>query len=261
MLLELEADDIRVEVDPAAGGRIASLEVGGLQLLVPRRADPLGWGCYPMVPWAGRLRDGSFRFAGRLHRLPLSLAPHAIHGTTWGRAWRDEGGGRLAIDLGDGDGWPFRGRAVQDLALDPGGLRLRLELHAEDEPFPACIGWHPWFRRKLARGGEASLALCARWMYRRDAGGIATAERVPPGPGPWDDCFTGLEAPPRVSWTGALRVTLESSASHWVVYDEPADAFCVEPQTGPPDALNIAPHVVHPGRPLVAEARLGWVRA
>lgn len=259
MEFTLEAGDARVTVDPAAGGRIASLEVAGLQLLVPRRDDPLQWGCYPMAPWAGRVRDGRFLFNGVTYELPLSLPPHAIHGTTFNRAWKYEGNGRLSIDLGED--WPFRGRAMQQISLDPEGLDLRLEVRAEREPFPASAGWHPWFLRNLARGAPAELEFHADWMYERDSTGIPSGRLVPPPPGPWDDCFTDVVSGPGLSWAGALRVSLSSSATHWVVYSEPEHAICVEPQTGPPDALNIAPETVTSESPLVAEARIAWVVA
>ena len=87
-------------------------------------------------------------------------------------------------------------------------------------------------------------------MYRRDGEGIPDGRLVPPPPGPWDDCFTGLRAAPVLEWPGALRLRLRSDAPCTVVYDEPPDALCVEPQTGPPDALNLAPRIVGPGRPL-----------
>ena len=49
--------------------------------------------------------------------------------------------------------WPFRGRVTQRFHLDPDGLELTLALEA-DEPMPATIGWHPWFRRVLVDGDE-----------------------------------------------------------------------------------------------------------
>jgi aldose 1-epimerase len=259
MEFSLEAGDARVTIDPAAGGRIASLEVAGLRLLVSRKDDPLQWGCYPMAPWAGRVREGRFRFNGVSYQLPLSLPPHAIHGTSFDRPWEYEGDGRLSIDLGDA--WPFPGRAVQRVSLDSEGLDLRLEVEAEAEPFPASVGWHPWFLRNLTRGGPAELEFDAESMYQRDPTGIPTGRLLPPPPGPWDDCFTNVVSEPSVNWPGALRVSLSSSATHWVVYNEPEHAVCIEPQTGPPDALNIAQELVSPERPLVAEARIAWVLA
>jgi len=254
----------RAVVDASAGGRLASLEVDGLELLVAQgsgdAARPTAWGSYPLAPWAGRIRNGRFHHSGREYALPVNWPPHAIHGTTFDRPWRtlaaDGRSARLEIDLGEG--WPFAGRAVQTFALSEDGLEWSLTLHAEDGAFPACLGWHPWWRRRLARGGEVRLEFGAEWMYRRDAEGIATAERVRPGDRPWDDCFTGVLTPPVLRWEGALRLALRSSSDHWVVYDEPRHAICVEPMTGPPDALNIEPRLVEPGRPLALAVRLDW---
>ncbi|MBW2237358.1 MAG: aldose epimerase, partial [Deltaproteobacteria bacterium] len=95
----LEAGEARAEIDAQRGGRVAALRVRDLHLRVPPEGDALRWGLYPMVPWAGRVRRGRFRFRGAVHQLPLNLPPHAIHGTAFARAWSDEGEGRLAIDL------------------------------------------------------------------------------------------------------------------------------------------------------------------
>jgi aldose 1-epimerase len=45
-----------------------------------------------------------------------------------------------------------------------------------------------------------------------------------------------------------------------VVFTEPEHAVCVEPQTGPPDELNLGPRVVSPASPLVARATWRWER-
>ena len=53
-------------------------------------------------------------------------------------------------------------------------------------------------------------------------------------------------------------MTVTSDCDHWVVYDQPAHATCVEPQSGPPDALNVAPVVVSPGEPLTRTMTITW---
>ena len=76
--LVLTAGDARLTVDPAVGGRMTSLVVGGHELLVTEGYGPIRWGCYPMAPFAGRIRDGRFGFRGRTVQLPLrSVAPDA----------------------------------------------------------------------------------------------------------------------------------------------------------------------------------------
>src|SRR5829696_9768717 len=99
-MLVLEAGDARATVDEEAGGRLASLVVDGHELLVTtgHLPGPLYWGCYPMAPWAGRVRRGRFTFQGREHRLPINMAPHAIHGTTFTRPWARDDDHQLSID-------------------------------------------------------------------------------------------------------------------------------------------------------------------
>jgi aldose 1-epimerase len=59
-------------------------------------------------------------------------------------------------------------------------------------------------------------------------------------------------------WPGAVEVTLSSDVSLAVIYDQPEHAVCVEPQTDPPDALNLRPHLVEPDQPLVARTTWSW---
>jgi len=209
-----------------------------------------------MAPWAGRVRNGRFTFDGRTWELPRTAPPHAIHGTVYDTRWAWDGPTRLRADLGPD--WPFPGHAIQAFDLQDTRLVCRLELHAHTGRFPASLGWHPWFRRRLAGGESVSLGFEPTGRYARDAEGIPTGSVVPPGTGPFDDCFSGLRAPPTLRWGEALRVTLHSAATHWVLFDELDHAVCVEPQTGPPDALNIAPRYVEPGRPLTLDLELRW---
>ena len=68
-MIERTAPGVVLLLAPEEGGRIAQLTVRGRDLLVPGRAGdhPMLWGSFPMVPWAGRLRHGRFRFAGHDH--------------------------------------------------------------------------------------------------------------------------------------------------------------------------------------------------
>jgi aldose 1-epimerase len=51
-----------------------------------------------------------------------------------------------------------------------------------------------------------------------------------------------------------------------VIFDERPDGLCVEPQTAPPDAVNLAqadgsdPPTAEPGRPLTATMVWRWSR-
>lgn len=269
--LTLRAGDAEAVLDPGAGGRIAAIRDRGVDLLVTEGWGPVAWGCYPMAPWAGRVRDGVLRWRGEEHRLPTHLVPpHAIHGTLLETAWDVVDAGpasaTLAADLGPP--WPFGGRVLHRISLGPTGLDAVLEVHAADRSMPAIVGWHPWFPRVLRRadgtpvGAPVVVNLAAEGMLLRDRDGLPSGEIVRPIPAePWDDCFVEVVGSPGVTWPGALEVRLASEATFWVVYTEREEGVCVEPQTGPPNGLNTGEcAVVEPGSPLVASMMLGWRR-
>ena len=93
---------VTVDVDLTHGGRLAQITVGDVPLLadVPdpsnRDVDNIGWGSYPMAPWAGRLRGGTFRWFDTDHHVRLNQddsgvgaadRQHAMHGTVHNAAW------------------------------------------------------------------------------------------------------------------------------------------------------------------------------
>lgn len=262
--VELTAGSAVARVVPDAGGRLGSLEIGGHELLVTSGPEPYGWGAFPMAPYAGRIRRGELTFRGKTYRLPVTMPPHAIHGTLPQAPWKvvgEPGQDSLTLAAELADPWPFRGIVTQRFRLEPTALHASLELDAA-EPMPASMGWHPWFRCQVdGASGDLELDVDPAWMYARDADNVATPELVRPKPHPWDDCFTGMRRPPLVRWPGLLELEIESDCRYWVVYDEPEHATCVEPQTAPPDALNWMPEkdvLVEPGKPLVATMSLRW---
>ena len=262
----LTAGSTTLRVDRAHGGRLASLVVEGHELLVRpepgQPPDPLLWGCYPMAPFAGRVRGGRFRWGGKVHQLEANYGGHAMHGTVFDVRWlieqADDGYLRLRAPLDPR--WPFPGWAVQEIALAPRRLELRLEVHSAGLPFPATAGWHPWFRRRLEVGGSVILDFDAGRHYPLGPDGLPLGTLQPrPPTRPWDDCFTAVRWPVTLTWPGALQLSITSTCDHLVVYDHPRHAICVEPQSGPPDALNLdLARLVRRHDPLVVEAALSW---
>jgi galactose mutarotase-like enzyme len=253
-----------VVVAPAQGGRVASLAVAGHELLVTSAESVYGWGAFPMVPFAGRIRHGQLRFRGQTHELPRTMPPHAIHGTLTDVAWgvvAPPAAAEVVLSAPLRPPWPFHGQVFHRFRLEPGALHLDLRVEAE-EPMPAWVGWHPWFRRHVEGAtGELELAVRPGRMYVRDAEGLPTGQAAPPPPRPWDDVFADLSAAPRLRWPGLLTLDMESACGYWVIYDEQPHGLCVEPQTAPPDAANWIPEealLVEPGRPLLAAMTLRW---
>lgn len=256
----LQAGSAVLEVDLADGGRWTSLVVDGLELLSGSAVDgvPRGVqrGCFAMAPYAGRLGHGRLELDGRTWELPCNAPPHAIHGHVFDVPWRLTADGAIEADLADP--WPRRGTVRQELSLTADGLHARLVLRARDA-MPATLGYHPWFARQLARGGPLAVHLDPVAQYAVDAEALPTGALTAPTGGPYDDCFRGMRTPPRLVWPGALELELTSSHDHWVVFDRLPGVVCVEPQTGPPDAvaLGLAP-VIGAGQELALDVRLRW---
>ncbi|MCC6830357.1 MAG: aldose 1-epimerase [Thermoleophilia bacterium] len=263
--LELRAGDAAVGVDPAMGGRLVSWRVRDMELLGARGSLPEESGCYPMAPWPGRLRGNEVRFAGAAHRLPVTYLGFAMHGTLLRRpmavAHRTPHRVELRGELGPA--WPWPGRATVIWELGTGRLRSRLEVATDGEPFPAELGWHPWFRRRLAHGEPMRWRMEARAVLERDADGLPTGRRLDPAarPGPFDDAFEVPDGRARIDWPGALTLRVAGDAGWMVVFDELPDLVCVEPQTAPPDGLGDGAAVVRPGAPRTAEVTWTWEAA
>jgi aldose 1-epimerase len=248
----IESTTARVTLAPAAGGRIARLEAIGRDLLITgdEHDHPMAWGSFPMAPWAGRIRHGRFVHDGRTVTLALTLPPHAAHGTTYLLPWSVVDHDPSAVVLDCDLAWELGGSARQRISVDDDGVECELSVRAGDRAMPAEVGWHPWFAK------PDSLEFTPTAMYRRDADGIPDGTTVAPPPGPWDDCF--VNTAPIVLHYGDASLTLTSDCDHWVVYDEPEHATCVEPQSGPPDAFNLAPRVLQPGEELSRWYRIAW---
>ena len=243
-------DRVRVEVAPDEGGRVAQITVDDVALLIghaeAHEPTPLAWGSYPMVPWAGRIRNGRFTFDGEEYALPVNFGAHAIHGVGFGMPWAMTTHApdlvELELAMPSDARWPFGGIARQRIGVDDTAVRCELSAHAGERAMPVSLGWHPWFRK------PARFDFRPRAMYRRDDEHIAVNELVPVPDGPWDDCFVN-EEPVDLTIAG-VDLRLESDCRDWVVYDMPAHATCVEPQSAPPDAFNLRPVRIEPGERL-----------
>jgi len=216
------------------------------------------WGCYVMAPWAGRIREGCFQLQNQTYRVPLRQPPHALHGTVLDARWKQVGPQSLESEFGLA--WPWKGKIRSDFELSTTALQWKLSVSTYDFDMPITLGWHPWFRRAIGPEGEAFYTFAAGKKYIRDQHGIPTGEMTAIiGEGPFDDCFTSLSEAPRISWPCGLTMRLSSSCNYWVVYDQPAHAFCLEPQSGPPDGFNLGEfEFVSPEKPLVHSFCLDW---
>jgi aldose 1-epimerase len=247
-----------MQLDPADGGRIVSLIIGGVERILPkalaRAQEPaLYWGCYPMVPWAGRLSNGRIPTKDGEVRLGANLPPSAIHGLGFDKPWeiaeRTETAVTVRCDL-RGLGWPFGGHALQTLRLGADSLELELQVGGYTKAGPAGLGWHPWFTRP--RAGDVEVRVDGSEVLVLDADLAPTGEvrqvtsdedlrsGPPLGDRRLDHVYVRTKGPALVRWPDLeLRIEYEKSLQTVVVYTPP-EGVCVEPQTMWPNAPLLA---------------------
>lgn len=157
--ITLRAGDLEAQVVASVGGSIARFDLlrdGGERIEIFRGSDAsyddaLAAGCFPLVPFANRIRGGSFDCNGRTIRLAPNMTGDAspLHGQGWRRAWRPlavHGNGvELVFEHAAGE-WPWDYEARQRIDLDAEGLDVRLSCrNLSPEAMPCGLGLHPYF--------------------------------------------------------------------------------------------------------------------
>lgn len=191
ILLEIASGGWRAGVRPEAGGALGFLTHHDIDVLRPMPAGstaPMQAACFPLVPFAGRIRRGRFRFGRRDVVLPPTVAGdrHALHGTGWLTPWRVEEylGGRIVLALDHAapahgaPGWPWPWHAEQAFAIDEAGLAITLSLtNTGDEQMPAGLGLSPGVRR----WSDSRVRFSAGKVVLNDIEAVPTGELGEPG--------------------------------------------------------------------------------
>jgi aldose 1-epimerase len=278
----LIAGDLLVDLRPETGGSIARFEFRGQPVFRAGTGDdPRTLGCFPLVPFSNRIRDGRLPTPrGDLPLAPLpGLGPHPIHGLGWQSPW--------AVDRADANAlvmrhvhaadprWPFDYLSRQTVRVDAQALEIALELtNCALNPMPAGVGLHPYF--PATPGATLTTAVADMWQadaallpthrdavpaaLRFDQGQVLAGTRL-------DNCFGSWSGRATLAWPErALAVDIEASAAlrTLVIYTPPGhDYFCVEPVSHLNNGFQLAAarvsdtgvRLLAPGETLAASVR------
>lgn len=191
--------------------------------------------CFLMAPWAGRIGGATLDCHGHNLQLPADADGNAKHGLVRGLSWNIDGHStqthvRLHCDVEEI--WP--GRAFLDVAVSPEELSMTIGWDSSTD-VPCILGFHPWFAKTVGNGIPLTLDVDLTHMVER-RGRLPTGRLTAVSEPPWDDCFLAASNPV-LRWGDQVAIELSASTSWWVIYTEPDNATCVEPQTAPPDAF------------------------
>ncbi len=277
-LILLESESWRLWLNPAIGvqWQAGQLKRGPdwldvfpdcrpLSQTLPRAGQdeqaPLQAGCFHMLPYSNRIRDGRFEFEGRAYQLE-EAAKHAIHGALRKRPWRVLSRSAQTLECQyctsqDGEvnwPWPIQARIRYELQ----GRRIYSEMvltNRGTSSMPAGMGWHPYFVRELD-GSSPTLTLPVTGVYPdkdgdclpqggpvdlADSLDFRQAKQLRAKPG-IDCCLAGFAGAVRLEWVEAeVLLSLEASAncSHLVLYNPDKPHFAVEPVSHANDGFNL----------------------
>lgn len=219
--------------------------------------DPLAMGCFPLVPFSNRIRDGRFRFGRHSVVLLPNMAGqrYPIHGHGWLVPWSVTARSETELSLAyshAADAWPFDYEAWQRFTLEGAALSIEIGLrNTGSEPMPVGLGLHPYFHR--GSGMRLSAAVAGVWLGDEE---VMPTEHVSPPPPAMrlddarvdslvlDNCYTGWDHRARLDWPewrASLAIAATPPLDFLVVYSPPSrHALCVEPVSHVNDAVNLA---------------------
>ena len=256
--LELHAGELRLALRPDLGGCIAGLWLGTDAVL--RSTEPAALatsrssGCYPLVPYSGRLGYRRFHWLGQEHGTAPNFDdnPHSVHGVAWQRPWTVESGSAAEATLfyehSPDAHWPFAFTLRQRFVLTPDALVVHCAFtNREAQPQPVGLGWHPYFPKRPR--SRLHIELSQRWDS--DASGLST-HRVPQAgidadvaQLSFDHCFEGWRGPARID-DDKLSMRLTSSLPYLVVFTpDTKPYYCVEPVSHVSNAIQMADPAAH----------------
>ncbi|MGA1800064.1 aldose 1-epimerase [Sphingomonas sp. 4RDLI-65] len=266
-MLHLEAGDWKVALQPDLGGTIAALTYRGRDVLRPSPAganNPLEAGCFPLVPYANRIADGRFVFAGESYALPRNMEgqDHPLHGVGWLRGWdvqASDASSAVLVHTHEADAnWPWSYHAEQLVTLDESGLRVSLSVRNDsDRAMPAGLGFHPYF----PAGEDTRLSFDAGSVWLADDAMLPTERTGATHFADWsrgdgvvrasliDNAYEGWDKAATIA-TPDDTITLTGEGTPYLhVFTPPGlGFFCAEPVSDMPNALNLAdPTILAPG--------------
>jgi aldose 1-epimerase len=244
----LTAGDLVVDVAPQAGGSIARFDFRGTPVFRAGSGDdPRELGCFPLVPFSNRIRNGRLPTPrGDLPLAPLpGMGPHPIHGLGWQCPWAVDAADATTLAMRHVHAadpyWPFDYLARQTVRVDAYALEIALALtNCALNVMPAGIGLHPYFPATPL----ATLITTVADMWQAGPDVLPTHRDAVPGTLRFGDgqvlaatrldhCFGGWSGRATLAWperTLALDMEASEVLRTLIIYTPPGrDFFCVEP--------------------------------
>jgi aldose 1-epimerase len=285
----IRSGPLTAAIMPSAGGCVAHFDalIGSTRYAILRASDGLpfsagGSGCFAMVPYCNRIRDGRFTFRGRDigggGSLPVQPSP--LHGQGWRACWQVESQPAdkvLLVYRHSGGDWPWRYEARQAFTIEPDALSIRLTCrNLAEDAMPCGLGLHPFFPCSAETRVDAGVG--SVWtiddmvlpVERVGATGQYDLRERRICGADLDNCFEGWDGVVRIDTPDRpFRIELSSSDAHFLqLYAPPGRGFfAAEPVSHAAAALNrpelewdrLGIRILEPGEEMAIHMRIALI--
>jgi len=257
----LENRHCRIVVDPTLGACVKSYKYLHNEQWFDVFRDASGVdsvndsSCFPLAPFASRVRNGQFSWNEQLINLPPNFLPqpHALHGQAWQSKWsvvsQTAEQLNLSFSYNDGD-WPWDYSLELIYQLNENALEMSLTVkNLGSNEMPSGLGLHPYFDID----NNTSIKVDASTMWQVDETLLPTSvERSPVGINSTngvkahdliiDNVLINDSNTREITWEDrGFKANVASTGCPYTVLYRPSKAnfLCVEPISHSTNALNL----------------------
>lgn len=214
---------------------------------------------FPMLPFCGRIRGGSFAYFGITRKMAKNQSGIAdpIHGDGWKSAWqiKEQKDDSLTLSLNhdkEKGGFPFSYNAEIVYTLKKNRFEIKISItNPSPLPMPCGMGIHPFF----VKTKEVELDFTTQMVWSNESDPIF--DKPYETPSTWqfhggrplknavfDTCFDGFDGKASILYpdTGiTVSIEADSQFKHIVLYaPRSKNFFCLEPMSNAVNAFNLA---------------------
>ncbi|MFA0088199.1 hypothetical protein [Vibrio sp. 10N.261.51.F12] len=236
--------DFKVDDTPILKSRNLD-SIKGTALLATQSA------CFPMAPFANRIRDNQLNLAAKKLSLPTHQADpeYFLHGNAWLKCWQLVSctQSELTLELRSNTPEELSYHATICYRLSHRSLNIELSLeNTAKHAVPINLGLHPFFVKE--RGDSLQMSCAGYWPQDQAYMPLEFSSAVPS----WKNFSQAMPIPNRFINNGfllneakvqlfspsrAIKLTCSSNSLQWVVYQPQFEAngresefICIEPQ-------------------------------
>lgn len=232
------------------GLHIEELVLDGKQVLKPSEdGHQTHGGCAFLIPYANRIRNGTYYLGDERYRLTRNAEGNSIHGfgkdLTWAIKKNTEGSIEGSC-LAKGEGYPFDLQSAISMTIERTSLRIEMRFrNNNNKNIPLSPGAHPYFLishdwKVHFESPIEEVEYADKYFPNGNLLNVKEPEINVNGRTAWDNCFKGgggITLKDSFKSVIIKRINMGYFVMYNGIYSE-RKSVAIEPMVAPPDSFN-----------------------